>query len=475
MDKISFFDILIGLLSNANFVLAMIIIVFVAICFLGRNIKITRGMIISSLFLFIITGIVSVVLFFVEDDLLEFFTRLLESPEDGELFTGYVEVEIINAFAFVFAFVFYLFAYKEKRLIRALEATICLYGYYYFIQTTIYNSAIYLSGTSDEMLNMISNVVSDNNTLMKAVVLIDLVIDVIILAILYFVFYKPRKIFVIKPLYRVIFVIWIFISSLIMYIPIYSTEITDRYRLLSTIVGILIPSLSIFAPVVIVLIATERSLKEKNEYQENYLKAELEYIEQYKRSQTETRAFRHDIINNLSLAKMMLDEGRVSEADEHISELLGNIKSLSPKYVTGDEKLDLIVSMKAGKMQEKEIEFKCDGVVDGGLDMKPMEICGIFANALDNAIEAASDTKNPFVDMNIKRTDKFFVIKIANSCIGIVDTDKLFMSSGFTSKTDKEHHGFGLRNIRDSVERHNGIVKAESEEGLFALTIMLPR
>ena len=80
-----------------------------------------------------------------------------------------------------------------------------------------------------------------------------------------------------------------------------------------------------------------------------------------------------------------------------------------------------------------------------------------------------------FVSHAIKRTEKFFVIRIENSAEGKVDVEKLLITSGYTSKKDKEHHGFGLRNIRLSVEKYDGLLKAESEEGRFMLSIMIPR
>jgi sensor histidine kinase regulating citrate/malate metabolism len=132
--------------------------------------------------------------------------------------------------------------------------------------------------------------------------------------------------------------------------------------------------------------------------------------------------------------------------------------------------------MKADKMKELNISFTSDGVVDGGLRMKPMDVCSIFANALDNAIEAARKVeKDPWVELKIKRTEKFFVINISNAAEGKVDVEKLFMSDGYTSKKDKEHHGFGLRNIRNAVEDYDGLVKAQSEENTFGLSIMIPR
>ena len=108
--------------------------------------------------------------------------------------------------------------------------------------------------------------------------------------------------------------------------------------------------------------------------------------------------------------------------------------------------------------------------------MKAMDICSIFANALDNAIEAADKTvPEAWVDLKIKRNDKFAIIKISNSALGKVDVEKLFMSSGYTSKKDTEHHGFGLSNIRRTVEDYDGLIKAESEDNSFSLSIMITR
>ena len=104
-----------------------------------------------------------------------------------------------------------------------------------------------------------------------------------------------------------------------------------------------------------------------------------------------------------------------------------------------------------------------------------MDMCSIFANALDNAIEAASACKDPFVSFSIKRTDKFNIIKITNSATGKIDAEKLLNSSGYTSKKDKDHHGFGLMNIRRAVEDNDGIIKAKSENNEFTLSIMMPR
>ena len=129
----------------------------------------------------------------------------------------------------------------------------------------------------------------------------------------------------------------------------------------------------------------------------------------------------------------------------------------------------------AGKMEERGIRFNIDGTVDGGLNLKPMDMCSIFANILDNAIEASSACEEPYITVSIKRTEKFFVIKTLNSALTKVDTGMLLSSAGYTSKKDTEHHGFGLLNVRRAVEDLGGMLKAESDDKSFALTVMLPR
>jgi sensor histidine kinase regulating citrate/malate metabolism len=279
--------------------------------------------------------------------------------------------------------------------------------------------------------------------------------------------------------YRILFIIWILFFVVFPYIPAVmpSEDFTtdQRYYVMSVMFAVGIMILGLAMPVIVVVATAERSMREKNKAQESYLAAELEYIGQYKKKQVETRAFRHDINNNLAMALMMLEEGHADEAKDHISDMLGHIRSLSPKYVTGDEMLDIIISMKADKMDEKNIRFTLDGVADGGLNIKPMDMCSIFANALDNAIEAASACDDPQISFSIKRTEKFFIIKITNSASAKVDVGKLLSASGYTSKKDKDHHGFGLMNVRRSVEDCNGILKAQSDDKSFTLSIMMPR
>ncbi len=218
--------------------------------------------------------------------------------------------------------------------------------------------------------------------------------------------------------------------------------------------------------------------RERTRYQETYLQAELAHFQQYKQAQEETRRFRHDIRNNLLCMNEMLRSGKTEEAAEYLQNLLDTADTLSAKYVSGDEILDCILSAKAEVMLQKGISFQLDGVLAGGLPWKPIDICSVFANALDNAIEACASLppERRFITMKLKATPQFWFVRIENPVIKNVDVSRLFqLKGGYTSKSNSGQHGIGTYNMKHTVESYGGILKAECSSQQFVLEIMIDK
>ena len=45
---------------------------------------------------------------------------------------------------------------------------------------------------------------------------------------------------------------------------------------------------------------------------------------------------------------------------------------------------------------------------------------------------------------------------------------------GTSNKESPQEHGIGLLNISDVVQRYNGVVNIEAENGVFAISILIP-
>ena len=234
--------------------------------------------------------------------------------------------------------------------------------------------------------------------------------------------------------------------------------------------------LVIAVPIVMMRGRVNAHFKQLSDYQQTFLETELNASRQYKAAQEDTRAFRHDVQNNLSVVAMLMEQGKVAEAQQYLNDMRTEVNALSPKVVTGDEMLDSLVSSKMAKMEELGIKFRLDGVIDGGLDWKPMDTCKVFANLLDNAIEAASKTEEPFIELTFKKTDHHRLVRASNSCIGDVDCEKLMSGEGrVTSKEDKSLHGYGVGNIRKTVEKYGGMMRLTCKDKIFTMELILQK
>ena len=173
----------------------------------------------------------------------------------------------------------------------------------------------------------------------------------------------------------------------------------------------------------------------------------------------------------------LLKEKKYKEAEKYISDLTGDLAALSPRIVTGDDMLDSLISSKLGELDRQGIVLTIDGGIDGGLNWPPIDICAVFANAIDNASRACMETEDgseKYIRISFRKTKLQRVIKISNSTAAKVDCDRL-MSGGsrYTTKNDKNDHGYGLMNIRKTVEKYSGLMKLSSTDNEFIITIVL--
>ena len=242
--------------------------------------------------------------------------------------------------------------------------------------------------------------------------------------------------------------------------------------------GITFVMAAILVPVFFYYLQISGHYQDRSKYQEAHLQAELIHFQEYRQRQEETSQFRHDIRNNLLCVNDLLQQGKPDEASEYLKDLLHAVERLSKKYVTGDDLLDSIVGVKAQVMEQHGIHFDLDGVLAGGLPWKSMDICNVFANALDNAMEACQRVtpEKRRISMRIRSTPQFWFVTIENPVEKAVDTSALFQrNGGYTSKSDAAQHGIGTYNMKCTVESYGAMLKADCTDELFRLEIMIDK
>lgn len=473
-----------SIVDSASGMLANFCILMIMLCFLGKKGTITKKSFLPGLFY--LFGVIIIVFLLTTYDFFMLKNSWNEPYIDGlvplsnENLWANMAGNILTIVIFISAF----FTFKKHRILNSILACVLSYALIYYLMLETAYTATFLSPKPRETLNIILHLKENLNYFYAFVCIVSsFFVTLISFLALYYGMIKKNRTMPFGWKLRILLLLWEAFSICILIFPLQENVSDSQYTTyLGYEIGILMPFMSVVIPFLFLTITSRQYAVKKALIQEDYLTAELNYINQYKKNQDETRAFRHDIINNLSMLSMMLNDHNYGDARNYLDTLLGNVKAITPKFITGDEMLDCIVGMKSSKMEEIGIEFSLDGVVDGGFGMKPVDVCSIFANAIDNAIEACEklpkDSKK-WIQLSIKKTDQFFQVKLKNTMPSDEApqiASKLFNDSErITTKKDSILHGYGAQNMKAAISKYDGIEKAEATDGVFTLSIMIPR
>ena len=141
---------------------------------------------------------------------------------------------------------------------------------------------------------------------------------------------------------------------------------------------------------------------------------------------------------------------------------------------TGNPVFDTILSAALRKARQLDVRITC--VADGSLlsQMHVADICTIFGNAIDNAMESVvmfPDPQKRLIHVSVSAQKNFIFINISNT----LGTDLIESPDGLvTTKKDKKKHGYGIKGIRYAVGKYNGNVTYKAEDGWFRLNILIP-
>ena len=215
------------------------------------------------------------------------------------------------------------------------------------------------------------------------------------------------------------------------------------------------------------LLNTEQLLKES---QVNYYKRAL-------KKEADTRQYRHDMVNHLIYAQELLTNQKEKDAQAYLSSILGGFKKIqSAYYVTGNEMVDTIMNYFLGILPKSAkiiIVKKCPVEID----MEDTEICTIFSNIFQNAIEEITENSinDAEIIVDVLKGRQYVEYSIKNTMVTKIDAKRVDKNGLLKShKIDKQNHGIGLTNVKRSIENNHGSFEWRQEDGYFCVKIILP-
>lgn len=185
------------------------------------------------------------------------------------------------------------------------------------------------------------------------------------------------------------------------------------------------------------------------------------------------RGWRHDYRNHIQTMKAYAAAGDWDAVKRYLDLLDDDLATVDTVIKTGNHMTDAILNSKISLAKSKGIKVVADAHIPVELKSSEIDLCCIIGNLFDNAIEASvqlpEDQRLIRVYMDMKNTQLY--ISFTNFTAGrkLQKVGKLFRS------TKGGDHGLGLVRIDSIVERLEGYISRNSEDGVFTTEILLPQ
>lgn len=192
------------------------------------------------------------------------------------------------------------------------------------------------------------------------------------------------------------------------------------------------------------------------------------YYESLEQKYDNTRKLVHDIRNHILAMEHLYEEQQNLIGCQYTKDVHDILNQLGQKYYTSCKILNIILNDKVQIMQAHDIEADIKiSEVDLSF-IREVDITTLFANILDNAIEAAADSQDKRIILRVVMIHDFISINLKNSML----KEPVKTSRGFLS-TKLSHEGLGLKNVERVIAHYKGDVQYEWGEQYFITRIML--
>ena len=175
----------------------------------------------------------------------------------------------------------------------------------------------------------------------------------------------------------------------------------------------------------------------------------------------------HDMSHHLNAVHHMLEEGEGEQAKQYIESLSNVDTSFIIKRRTKIDMIDVILSELERKAEEKKILVSIEAqVLPQDMGIEKRDLCSLFANLTENALEAAQKE----IRIVVKKIQSMLLIQIQNDCRQAPERKN---GRFVTHKQDKQSHGWGTQNVEDVVRRYQGSIDYKRRKDVFEVEAII--
>ena len=205
-------------------------------------------------------------------------------------------------------------------------------------------------------------------------------------------------------------------------------------------------------------------------YQRQLIETHYQEVENMYR---QMRGWRHDYRNHIQTMKVLASSGDLEGIRSYLDRLDTDLNTVDLAVKTGNAMADAVLNSKISLAKSRDIPVQVDAHIPVRLKMSELDLCCVIGNLFDNAIEASlalpPEERLIRVYMDMKGTQLYL------SFTNFTAQGKREKRDGRFLTTKGEGHGFGLVRIDAIVERLEGYLSRNSEDGAFTTEILIPQ
>lgn len=232
------------------------------------------------------------------------------------------------------------------------------------------------------------------------------------------------------------------------------------------LIGLMVVLLLMNILIVFYVEALRKNEQEKfrAEFNEQQYRLQMEYYQQLKERQEETRALWHDIKKYILAMQAVAERGNSEELHKIVQDATDAFERSKNISTIGNPVVDALLNQYLHTAEENGIKVTLDVTIPEVLSISPLSLSILIGNTFDNAIEACCGLppEQRKIHLQLRKQYRSLFYRLDNPYSDI--SRSLRVGS---------HHGYGLKNVKRVVRESDGDFYAEKKNGTFTVKVRL--
>jgi sensor histidine kinase regulating citrate/malate metabolism len=203
------------------------------------------------------------------------------------------------------------------------------------------------------------------------------------------------------------------------------------------------------------------------------IRVQQQYYKSLYENNDNLKRFRHDIKSQLGGLTLLLKQGNSEDAISYLEKITEQYEMIDSNIIhVGNDILDAIINHCSQMAVQKGVSLCVKGKIADIKQMNIYDLCNIFANAINNAVEACERQENieKIVEINITDNHNTYYLQFINPA-----TSEMYelLQKRVTAKKNVTEHGFGIMNIETAVRRSGGFMEYTYQNNKIILEIFM--